>query len=433
MVIGGYFGVGDLTVMAKITIAQAQAYASQAGFSSSKISSGINAGYSPQQIIVAIAQAESGLNTTSVNTQDPYHGSFGILQINGSHLKDFYATGTTTKACALQPLCAFQYAFQLSQHGSNFFDWGSYSTDGVHNNGPYKQYLAVAGTGTGVTAATSNTTIDQLFTNAKLTKWYNLWPGWQQYGQNGEEGQDYGIAIGTPIGAIYGGTVVYKYTYTNSIGNIVGLLTSDGVHHYQHLSETSLKVNDTVNAGDIIGASGGLPIDAYSTGPHIEVRWSATFNKPKGTAQAWEDPRQHFIDLSQTTVANAALSGLNLSSTGSGNAATGLFTTVVENVHLTPTSEVVDILNYIDYAMALTNPFDLSADSIDQINIFGANIPNPFTYLGDVMSHIFSDLIAIALRLILVILGLYICFNVFKTAISTGSDVVDNLHQTITS
>jgi len=107
--------------MPTISIGQALTYAGDAGFrGKGKI------------IIVAIAMAESGLNTTAYNPHDPYGGSFGILQINGSH----FLSGTTTKGCALDPACSFRFAYELSRHGTYFGDWGTYT------NGSYRQYLA---------------------------------------------------------------------------------------------------------------------------------------------------------------------------------------------------------------------------------------------------------------------------------------------------
>ncbi len=85
--------------MSTLTLQQAQYYAEQAGFSGQSLST-----------ILAIAMAESGLRTDAYNGSDPYGGSYGILQINGAH----FNSGTTTKACALDPACSFKFAYNLS-------------------------------------------------------------------------------------------------------------------------------------------------------------------------------------------------------------------------------------------------------------------------------------------------------------------------------
>ena len=107
--------------MSTLTPDQLSQYAANAGFS----------GFS-KDIIVAIAQAESSGNTEAYNSNDPYGGSWGVLQINGAH----FQSGTTTKACALNPQCAFKFAFGLSKGGTDFSAWGTYTS------GSYKQYMS---------------------------------------------------------------------------------------------------------------------------------------------------------------------------------------------------------------------------------------------------------------------------------------------------
>lgn len=94
-------------------------YANSAGFSGSAADT-----------IVAIAYAESGANTCSYNPSDPFGGSFGVLQINGAH---FGANGMS-KACALDPACAFKFAHGLWA-AQGFQPWGTFT------NGSYKQFL----------------------------------------------------------------------------------------------------------------------------------------------------------------------------------------------------------------------------------------------------------------------------------------------------
>ncbi len=94
-------------------------YAQQAGFSGSALNT-----------IVAIAFAESGGNTGAYNGSDPFGGSFGVLQINGAH----FQSGTTTQACALDPACAFRFAYGLYQ-AQGFQPWGTYTS------GAYLKFL----------------------------------------------------------------------------------------------------------------------------------------------------------------------------------------------------------------------------------------------------------------------------------------------------
>lgn len=111
-----------------------------------------NAGFPDSAIPtgVAIAQAESGFQTGNCNPNDPYGGSFGLWQINGSHFQ-----GSTTMACAFDPQCSTNFTYQLSNGGQNWSAWGTFTS------GLYKQYLNGASptltTGTGCQCAQGDT------------------------------------------------------------------------------------------------------------------------------------------------------------------------------------------------------------------------------------------------------------------------------------
>lgn len=99
-------------------------YANSAGFSGSAADT-----------IVAIAFAESGGNTCSYNPNDPFGGSFGVLQINGAH----FGSNGMSKACALDPACAFRFAHGLWA-AQGFQPWGTFT------NGSYKPFLQAGNT-----------------------------------------------------------------------------------------------------------------------------------------------------------------------------------------------------------------------------------------------------------------------------------------------
>src|SRR5262249_10949714 len=84
---------------------------------------------------IAVAHGESSLQSGNCNLSDPNGGSFGLWQINGIH----FLSGTTL-ACAFDPQCATNYAFQLSGGGTDWTPWGAYT------NGSYKNFLNTANT-----------------------------------------------------------------------------------------------------------------------------------------------------------------------------------------------------------------------------------------------------------------------------------------------
>jgi Lysozyme like domain len=105
-----------MTTLSSTTATQ---YAQQAGFSGQSLTT-----------VLAIANAESGLNPLAKNCNNP-GGTCdrGILQINN------YWHPEVSDACAYNPLCAFQQAFRISNNGRDFTPWTTYT------NGTYKQFL----------------------------------------------------------------------------------------------------------------------------------------------------------------------------------------------------------------------------------------------------------------------------------------------------
>lgn len=124
--------------MAVLTTAQVKQYLQKAGFTGNGLSSG-----------VIIVQRESGNNTLAVNKSDPYGGSYGMWQINGSHIKELFGTAISL-ADAYDPQASSNYAYELSKHGSDFSDW---TTSAGLPVSPY-------------TAGSSTTVSDTTITNA---------------------------------------------------------------------------------------------------------------------------------------------------------------------------------------------------------------------------------------------------------------------------
>lgn len=150
------------------------------------------------------------------------------------------------------------------------------------------------------------TTVAEAFQQLNILPWWSAGRVTQSFGENGEKGTDFALAgFGSPVGSLTGGQVVYVGDggYAgSSIGQIVQVLTPDGrLLHYQHLKDSNVVMGQTVSPGDIVGTEGGCPVgayplaggsckwtDQYSTGAHIEVRESNSYNPNAGVwNQAW--------------------------------------------------------------------------------------------------------------------------------------------------
>jgi murein DD-endopeptidase MepM/ murein hydrolase activator NlpD len=230
-------------IVATLTTDQLTQYAQQAGFSGAAL-----------QNIVAIAQAESGGNTDAYNASDPNGGSYGVLQINGAH-------GLPT-SCMLDPACSFKFAYQLSNNGTNFQPWSTFS------NGAYKSFL-----GGSVSQA-----------------WYDYSPihdfgqtfSWATYPVQGE---DIPMPQDTPVTALFPGRVTSEY-YDAGGGQVIiqandpSQLKGIPYYYFVHLDNFApgLQVGSPVSAGQLVGYSGGQNVGGshpaapnYSSGPHLEL------------------------------------------------------------------------------------------------------------------------------------------------------------------
>lgn len=134
----------------------------------------------------------------------------------------------------------------------------------------------------------TNLSVDATFKQLGLWRWYaspitNYWNGAT------EKGQDYSTNFGAPVGVPVGGKVVRITHNNNSIGDIVEVMDTRGaVWLYQHIN-SKVSVGQSLKTGDVVGTENGLPVDQYSTGPHIEVRYARPGTWNSGI-DSWNEP-----------------------------------------------------------------------------------------------------------------------------------------------
>ncbi|MEH1166733.1 M23 family metallopeptidase [Micromonospora sp. CPCC 205539] len=112
----------------------------------------------------------------------------------------------------------------------------------------------------------------------------DTWEGHLSRGSRG--GIDFGMRVGTALPACGAGTV-QNIPYNGDGGHTVTIQHADGYRsQYLHLSQFLLANGTSVNAGDIVGLSGGAagaPGSGSSTGPHLHwhmINPSGTYISP---------------------------------------------------------------------------------------------------------------------------------------------------------
>jgi murein DD-endopeptidase MepM/ murein hydrolase activator NlpD len=128
-----------------------------------------------------------------------------------------------------------------------------------------------------------------------LATWLNKWGSQQGFGQNGEQGVDYSVPYGTSVPALFGGKVLFagrtqwSNTPGDSSGGLVAIQTNvaglgNQIYYILHLDSVNVTAGQNINPGTIVGKSGGQTSGGawpastkYSTGPHIEEGFNASF------------------------------------------------------------------------------------------------------------------------------------------------------------
>jgi len=261
-----------------ISVASARSYAQQAGFSGQ----GLN-------IIVAIAQAESSLDTQATHTNSDGSIDRGILQINDKYHPEVSST------CAFDPACSFQAGYRISSSGTNFNAWSTYTS------GAYLKYMSGS-------TQTANVIPWYKFpvTHGYITKYQGAGTDTPHYAE------DFGAPQDTPFFFLESGTI-QKADYQAWGGEIFLKPDSGGPEEYvYHLDEVDVQQGQHVAAGQQVGLSGGQTSGGkhptspqYSTGPHIHFgEFTEYVNSPNGEIPYGPNPG--------ALVAQAQDKGINL-------------------------------------------------------------------------------------------------------------------------
>jgi hypothetical protein len=249
--------------MAVLSREQAGNYARAAGFTGRSL-----------DIVLAIAQAESSLVTNARNRNTDGSTDRGILQIN-----DRYHPEVST-ACADSPACAFSAGYSISNGGSNFTPWSTYTS------GAYLQYLGADDDGEPNPADTPGVEAYRaaLLPNGVLI---SVWGDGRAQGPH--QGEDLQAPKGSPIYAPEPGVITGQTTDPLG-GNVFYFSGDSGINLYgAHLDRKAVYAAGTrVNSRAVLGYVGNSG-DAATTVAHLhyQVRFLDS---------EWDDPRRVLED-----------------------------------------------------------------------------------------------------------------------------------------
>ena len=354
----------------------------------------LNAGFAGQAAvtIVAIAMAESGLNPSATNTQGNSAGvDRGILQINS------YYHSEVTNEQAFDPQSAFVQAYRISNHGTDFRQWATYTTSNPLVS--YKRYLSQ------VQNAVNTSGLPQQLSTQNLASLF----GWmaritnpsQSYNPPTEWGNDLPVTCDTHVFSPYAGTLAGMQRYPDGMwGCVVSVRLAENVGPYVNPSfyvlhldaiNPQLVVNQVVQIGTFLGWTGGendtsqIPggNDApyhtivgtrWSTGPHVECGFNCP-NLPAMTANGPSfDPHEYLLNRYQQLI-GGTLHVAGDTTPGGTTTMTTLLQDYTPFMSSVTGSDMTfaELCNRIDYAMEFTieppsvNPLDAWGHFTDQI------------------------------------------------------------------
>lgn len=418
-----------------LTLQQVESYAAAAGFSNAIVAKSAFAPgtWTQMQTIVAIAGAESGFNVNAYNPSDPFGGSYGILQINGAH----FHVGGTSQAAALDPQQAFQYAYTLSNHGTNFLPWGTFT------NGSYKSHIPP------VTAGVSG---------LPQNGWWNFIHDYD-YGKYPDPQGAYNkpdvnvrVPYGYPVAMPVTGTISGINSPNGimpSFGAVVTIKLDTPINNlathlaFLHLADVTVRLNQRVNIGDVVGHAGDSNHAAGSAPALMGV--ALTSDDYYGIGSGWKynaqgdarlDPSPFIDAVKNNTPFTLSYNGVTPTGVAAGIGVVGAHEGLVsgltaatqyvtQTVHLVPDANTVAVFDVLDIYTELVG-FDQALPRDASGNPDYSNI---FTVLADLLAWFTLETSIIIVRLLFIAVGIYICFRVINHVVNfTGG--LANIAQT---
>lgn len=294
-------------------------------------------------------------------------------------------------------------------------------------------------------------TVSALFSQNRWEQWwtdtgiqhFNARPGSNNCTDPGatEFGNDYNPSYKAVIRAIQPGIVIYaqkppEYSQPghSSVGYVIQIQAGDGsIMHFQHMLSTPLRNGNAVAVGDIVGVAGGCPegcygpnqcscVDDWSTGAHIEVRYSprqVPGNAPWCNGN-WIDP---------IPVVTAIVGGLPVSASGGQNPFTGISSSLTKIPNpFAPNNDVAATFAAIDDQFALT---PLLPPLPTNINVLNAPV-EIFGWTWELMFNWTKNIIPLFLRAFLLIVGAAIVIKVMNN-LTHASQMFGNALQSASS
>ena len=362
--------------MSILSLAQLKSLAQQVGLSGNAAN-----------IAAAIAEAESGGDTQAYNPETaagaaPGHGSRGLWQVFGTAHPQY------DNNSLYDPLTNAKAMYVISSGGTNWNPWSTYQ------NGQYRQHLSGASSANGTQSAmpvksgTANN-----FPMGQCTWWADQhyhdqtfyfvpWNGNAYQWEQGARSSGWQVSTRPPGGIP---SIIVMQPNVQGAGGLGHVGVVEKVNNNGTVTVSNMNWNDP-NA-PVLQTVQGYPIrqTTIKIGAGISFVWATGSGKST-----------------------------------SGNSALDFAGGVVKNFQLAPNASVTQFLIATDTYLQVSNPFDVDTNSI-QDSALGISFTDPVKWLVAVANNTASDITAIIIRVILVVLGLWLLLRVIQNFVDFSS------------
>lgn len=208
--------------------------------------------------------------------------------------------------------------------------------------------------------------------------------------------------LNSPTGAIppYGAVVTIKLD--NPINSLATHIA------YLHLSDITVRPNQRVLIGDIVGHAGDAGSAAGSAPAPLGIALCNGDYYGSGTSWSYNakaDPRLNPVPLIESVATGQPLSTTSSSASSSSSVptVTQFANLVSENVTLTANPDVVGVFFAMDVLTTLTNPFQvISSDA------------NPLDWIPKILTEIGLNFVVLFVNMCFLLFGVYVCLQVLN-------------------
>ena len=241
---------------------------------------------------------------------------------------------------------------------------------------------------------------------------------------------DIGTKQGTPVTALFKGHILHSKTGL-PWGTEIFIQADNGMTYYYYHLDSLLLSSGAVEAGQLIGYSGGQnsggsnpSTPGNSSGPHTHVGYFTNYiNTPIGSRPFGPDITLYIKALTNGDPYKSVNEQSSTAYKASQNILGATFAKVQNP--LKPNDTVTELLQAIDQFQSVTPFWQIDLNQINHVVILGQDtgVVDPIAFTQQLAFNFTADLAALIIDGVLILAGVFICFKIFSRLVNLGGVV----------